>query len=780
MKTRQRLEIIPRVVDTNQRRIILNVGGRKHETYLSTVRNYPDTRLYWVVENVTKAIDYDSEKIEVFFDRHPGIFEQVLNYYRTGKLHCPHDVCGPLFEEELAYWGIDEKEMEHCCWTSYSQHRDAEQNLKSFNVHEDDLDQDTDLENDRLGDTTPARDCGRFTWWTKYQPKIWPILEDPHSSKAAKIFSIISVTLIMLSVGTSCALTLPQFSKNATEANGSSAQEKDSTTSAIFKTIDYFCGIWFTLELLLRIIFCPRRRVFFRQLNNWIDILSVLPFYLRLFDPDGGDLADALLMIRLLRLYRFFRLLYGLQILLHTLKASSYELGLLLLILLIPVILFSSIIYYIEHTMEGPGLHTKFRSIPESFWWSLITMTTVGYGDMVPLTWMGKIIGGACAICGLLVVALPISIIGSNFNLYYAHAQARLKLPRKRNKVLLSSITSDFSNRSNASGPRRRGLRMRSRMALEAEEGDSLVPSTRNSGPYRLNSLPNNNSCEAKRNSRTWSLPTSNCSDHALSYDAKTSPTGSRGNRERQFSRNERITKLGDLPEKDETEDNDNSAYHGKNSEPHSNTNNNSRNSLNVPGVTKGSLADRLPLWIAENSRTPRVRSFSVPSNTQRPLRSTPPPRKTQSQSTNICKRCSLPRETPNDYEDDNSKSLSGAVCCCSEKRAISGDTNNSTYTILIPGVDEGVQVSMESIPLWSRELPFHGGGSPIQLNMAPRLRRTVEDSDPENLPEQDEQGTVISELGSEHNGEETSNSPLLLINTPTEQSNLRDNETTI
>lgn len=189
MKTRQRYEIIPRVVDTTQRRIILNVGGRKHETYLSTVRNYPDTRLYWVVENVTKAIDYDSEKIELFFDRHPGIFEQVLNYYRTGKLHCPHDVCGPLFEEELAYWGIDEKEMEHCCWTSYSQHRDAEQNLKTFNVHEGDLDQDTDLESDRLEDTTPARDCGRFTWWTKYQPKIWPILEEPHSSKAAKVSS---------------------------------------------------------------------------------------------------------------------------------------------------------------------------------------------------------------------------------------------------------------------------------------------------------------------------------------------------------------------------------------------------------------------------------------------------------------------------------------------------------------------------------------------------------------------------------------------------------------
>lgn len=188
MKTRQRFEIIPRVVDTSQRRIILNVGGRKHETYLSTVKNYPDTRLYWVVENVTKAINYDSERIELFFDRHPGIFEQVLNYYRTGKLHCPHDVCGPLFEEELAYWGIDEKEMEHCCWTSYTQHREAEHNLKSFNVPDGEQDQDTDLESDRMEDSTPARDCGRpFTWWTKYQPKIWPILEEPHSSKAAKV-----------------------------------------------------------------------------------------------------------------------------------------------------------------------------------------------------------------------------------------------------------------------------------------------------------------------------------------------------------------------------------------------------------------------------------------------------------------------------------------------------------------------------------------------------------------------------------------------------------------
>lgn len=589
-----------------------------------------------------------------------------------------------------------------------------------------------------------------------------------------QIFSIISVALIMLSVGTSCALTLPQFSKEGRAANGSTKQERDPATDAIFTTIDYFCGIWFTFELLLRVIFCPRRRVFFRQVTNWIDILSVIPFYLRLIDPEGGPLADALLMIRLLRLFRFFRLLYGLQILLHTLKASSYELGLLMLILLIPVILFSSIIYYIERTMDG--LHTKFRSIPESFWWSLITMTTVGYGDMVPITWMGRIIGGACAICGLLVVALPISIIGSNFNLYYAHAQARLKLPRKKHKVLLSSITSDFSNRGNFSGSRRRGLRMRSHVSLETGEDENLMPDMRNSGSYRLNSFPKQNSCELKRNSRTWSLPSSK-SDNAQGSDVKVSPTPSRSSRERRFSRNERvIPKLGDLPEKDETEENDNPGNQVRDSKPNSNTNNNSRNSLNVPGVTNYSLADRLPLWIAENGRTPRVRSFSVPTNTQRPVPD-PPPRKSQSQNSDICERCSLPR-AESVYGDENSKSNSGETCCCSNKRSISRDSNNSTYTIFIPGVDEGVQVSMESIPSWSRELPFNGV-TPVQFDLHPCLKRTLsdEDSDPENLHEQEERETIISELESEHNGGSTT-LPLLLIDMPKKRSKFPDRET--
>ena len=61
----------------------------------------------------------------MFHFRHPVVFSQILNYYRTGKLHYPTDVCGPLFEEELEYWGLDTNQVEPCCWMTYTQVRDA-------------------------------------------------------------------------------------------------------------------------------------------------------------------------------------------------------------------------------------------------------------------------------------------------------------------------------------------------------------------------------------------------------------------------------------------------------------------------------------------------------------------------------------------------------------------------------------------------------------------------------------------------------------------------------
>ena len=84
-------------------RVIINVGGTRHECYISTIQNFPDTRLFWIAETALKMADFDPEGNEFFFDRHPQCFANILNYCRTGKLHCPNDVCGPLFEQVLFY-----------------------------------------------------------------------------------------------------------------------------------------------------------------------------------------------------------------------------------------------------------------------------------------------------------------------------------------------------------------------------------------------------------------------------------------------------------------------------------------------------------------------------------------------------------------------------------------------------------------------------------------------------------------------------------------------------
>lgn len=106
-----------------ENRIILNVGGIRYETYKTTLKKIAATRL----SRLTEALaNYDPVLNEYFFDRHPGVFAQILNYYRTGKLHYPTNVCGPLFEEELEFWGLDSNQVEPCCWSTYSRHRETE------------------------------------------------------------------------------------------------------------------------------------------------------------------------------------------------------------------------------------------------------------------------------------------------------------------------------------------------------------------------------------------------------------------------------------------------------------------------------------------------------------------------------------------------------------------------------------------------------------------------------------------------------------------------------
>lgn len=90
----------------------------------------------------------------------------------------------------------------------------------------------------------------------------------------------------------------------------------------------------------------------------------------------------------------------------------------------------------ISHCILQANPHNDFNSIPLGLWWALVTMTTVGYGDMVPKTYVGMFVGALCALAGVLTIALPVPVIVSNFAMYYSHTQARAKLPKRRRRVL--------------------------------------------------------------------------------------------------------------------------------------------------------------------------------------------------------------------------------------------------------------------------------------------------------------------------------------------------------
>ncbi|KAJ0059904.1 hypothetical protein NL108_015521 [Boleophthalmus pectinirostris] len=267
-------------------------------------------------------------------------------------------------------------------------------------------------------------------------------------------FAFASLFFILVSITTFCLETHEAFNTiiNKTELllNSSipdSGPQYEIETDPALTYVEGVCVFWFTIEFLVRVTFCPCKLEFVKNALNIIDFVAILPFYLEvglsgLSSKAAKDVLGFLRVVRFVRILRIFKLtrhFVGLRVLGHTLRASTNEFLLLIIFLALGVLIFATMIYYAERIGAKPNdptasVHTKFKNIPIGFWWAVVTMTTLGYGDMYPETWSGMVVGALCALAGVLTIAMPVPVIVNNFGMYYSLAMAKQKLPKKRKK----------------------------------------------------------------------------------------------------------------------------------------------------------------------------------------------------------------------------------------------------------------------------------------------------------------------------------------------------------
>ena len=217
------------------------------------------------------------------------------------------------------------------------------------------------------------------------------------NTKAGKRFDLILLSAIIISVIGIVLISDVEI------------EEKYGT---ILTIAEWLFTLLFTIEYILRIYSAPNRKKYIFSFMGIVDLLAIIPTYMMFVYPPIIYLLD----IRVIRLIRIFRVLkltnyvrgaYTMQI---ALRSSRPKIVVFLLSIFIVVILVGTLMYIIEGPENG------FHNIAESIYWAIITLTTVGYGDIVPITVLGKILASFIMILGYAIIAVPTGIVSAEFS----------------------------------------------------------------------------------------------------------------------------------------------------------------------------------------------------------------------------------------------------------------------------------------------------------------------------------------------------------------------------
>ncbi|KAA0147765.1 hypothetical protein FNF29_07110 [Cafeteria roenbergensis] len=282
---------------------------------------------------------------------------------------------------------------------------------------------------------------GRVGERMNWRELIWSILEDPGMSRCARFTGVWMSLAITISTISLVMETMPNL---------------DSWKDA-FHVIEVMVTVVFTLEILLRVVTCPSPGAFCSFMNV-VDILAVLPLYLEavMHSEDASGATNAVNILRTLRVLRILKIaryFSSIKLITNALSMSTTPLLMALFLALLGNLLFASGIYYIERGewsqeqmlyLKANGRPSEFQSIIDGLWWSMITVATVGYGDTVPSSGLGKTLGVVVAFSGVVILAFPISIFAANFSDLYRFTRRRAAL----RKELSGDVVAGLHNQS--------------------------------------------------------------------------------------------------------------------------------------------------------------------------------------------------------------------------------------------------------------------------------------------------------------------------------------------
>ncbi|KAK5855437.1 hypothetical protein PBY51_005538 [Eleginops maclovinus] len=432
---------------------IINVGGIKYRIPWSTLDEFPLTRLGKLRscsnedEIMDLCDDYDSSRNEYFFDRSPSAFRTIVSFLAAGKLRLLREMCALSFQEELLYWGVEENNLDWCC-------------LRKLRLRQEEYKEQQRLEEEEEAALTTPQSCEESpqppemeapeeTQTGGCMKRLRDMVENPHSGLPGKIFACLSVIFVAITAVTLCVSTMPDLREE--EERGECSQRCYN----IF-VLETVCVAWFSLEFLLRFIQTQSKWTFLRTPLNLIDVLAILPYYITLIVDSlsvGGKstgsgnnyLEKVGLVLRVLRALRIFYVMrlarhsLGLQTLGLTVRRCTREFGLLLLFLCVAMALFSPLVFLAESEL---GAKQEFTSIPGSYWWAVISMTTVGYGDMVPRSIPGQVVALSSILSGILLMAFPVTSIFHTFSRSY------VELKEEQNRASRQKPDSQDSTKS--------------------------------------------------------------------------------------------------------------------------------------------------------------------------------------------------------------------------------------------------------------------------------------------------------------------------------------------